>query len=244
MRWWAWRPHSLRAVMPEGIGGRDRAGEETARSTSMSPSRRARSRTASNGRARGRSNGCSPMRRVDERWCLIHATHMTEAETKPMAKAAQSPAYARSPRPISATARFPGRALRRRKAAASASARIPNVLIGVTDELRQLEYSQRLAPRQRNVLAKRRPARTAGRCSTRALAGGGIRRSADGLPASPPARRASRFRARSMPRIRRLPARTGDAILDAWIFANGAQGGRRLGRAAASWSRAAGICAR
>ena len=35
----------------------------TGRSTSMSPSRRRKSRTASPGPARGRSNGCSPMRR-------------------------------------------------------------------------------------------------------------------------------------------------------------------------------------
>ena len=90
---------------------------------------------------------------VDRRWCLIHATHMTDAETDGLAEAARSPASARSPRPISATAPLPaGRFL-------DAGGRFgigsdSNVLIGVADELRQLEYSQRLAHRARNVLGK------------------------------------------------------------------------------------------
>ena len=67
--------------------------------------------------------------------------------------AAPSPAFARSPKPISATAPLPPRRF------LDAGGRFgigsdSNVLIGVADELRQLEYSQRLARRERNVLGK------------------------------------------------------------------------------------------
>lgn len=61
---------------------------------------------------------------VDERWCLIHATHMTEAETRRMAKAVPLPAFAPSPRPILATASSP-LPVSSRKAAITVSVRIP-----------------------------------------------------------------------------------------------------------------------
>ncbi len=42
--------------------------------------------TALPGAGGGRSNCCSRRAEVDERWCLIHATHMTQAETVRLAR--------------------------------------------------------------------------------------------------------------------------------------------------------------
>ena len=52
------------------------------RSTSTSPSRSRRSRTASPGPARGRSHGCSTMRRSMRAGACIHATHMNDGRDR------------------------------------------------------------------------------------------------------------------------------------------------------------------
>jgi formimidoylglutamate deiminase len=100
----------------------------------------------------------------------------------------------------------------------------------VPDELRQLEYSQRLLHRQRNVLAP------AGGSNGRtlfddALAGGN--RALGGRPSGIAVGSAASFVALddSHPSI---AGKSGDAILDAWIFANGSKaqavwiGGRKV----------------
>src|SRR5690606_28557184 len=92
-----------------------------------------------------------------------------------------------------------------------------NVLIGLPDELRQLEYSQRLAHRARNVLAA--PGQSNGRalfCA--ALEGGSAALGAgpSGLVAGAAADLVSLDEAHPS-----LTGKTGDTILDAWIFVNG-----------------------
>ncbi|PBB42482.1 formimidoylglutamate deiminase [Mesorhizobium sp. WSM3866] len=155
---------------------------------------------------------------VDRRWCLIHATHMTEAETIAMAKAGAVAGLCpiteanlgdgtfAAPLFIEHGGRF---------GVGSDS----NVLIGPPDELRQLEYSQRLAHRARNVLA--RAGGSTGRALFEAALDGGsialgagpstlaVARPADfvSLDASHPS----------------LAGKAGDAIFDAWIFANGSK---------------------
>jgi formiminoglutamate deiminase len=44
---------------------------------------------------------------IDERWCLVHATHMTEAETDRLAASGAVAGLRPSPKPIWATAYFP-----------------------------------------------------------------------------------------------------------------------------------------
>ena len=89
---------------------------------------------------------------LDERWCLIHCTHMTPDESAGLgADPAPSPACARSPRPISATA------FSRRRALRAAGGRFAvgtdsNVRIALNEELRTLEYGQRLREQKRNRL--------------------------------------------------------------------------------------------
>ena len=87
----------------------------------------------------------------------------------------------------------------------------------MAEELRQLEYSQRLLRQARNVLA--RPGQSNGRALfDAAVTGGSIALGAGvgGLAAGAPADFVSLDAAHPS-----LSGKTGDAILDAWIFANG-----------------------
>ena len=91
---------------------------------------------------------------VDRRWCLIHATHMTDAETDGIARSGAVAGLC----PITEANLGDGIFAAGRFLDAGGRFGIgtdSNVLIGVADELRQLEYSQRLAHRARNVLGKR-----------------------------------------------------------------------------------------
>lgn len=88
-----------------------------------------------------------------------------------------------------------------------------NVLIGIGDELRQLEYSQRLYHRARNVLAANE--KSTGRALfDGAVLGGNIAmgRPEDGLKKGASADFVSLD-------VERLPHAKGDVVLDGWIFA-------------------------
>ena len=90
---------------------------------------------------------------VDPRWCLIHATHMTEDETRRLAASGAVAGFVRSPRPRSATASSTARNF------SQAGGRFgvgtdSNIQIGAAAELRMLEYSQRLRRHTRNVFAQ------------------------------------------------------------------------------------------
>ena len=153
---------------------------------------------------------------VDSRWCLIHATHMTEAETRrlaasgavaglcPVTEANLGDGVFPAPAYISAGGRF---------GIGSDS----NILIDAAQELRQLEYAQRLTHRERNVLALAEGRSTGRVLFDAALAGGSqaIGVSGSGLAAGAPADLISLNTA--------APAfigRHGDDMLDAWIFAS------------------------
>ncbi len=155
---------------------------------------------------------------VDPRWCLIHATHMTANETSALARLGAVAGLC----PITeanlgdgtfAAAEF--RSENGRFGIGSDS----NVLIDAAGELRQLEYSQRLLHRARNVLA------VAGGSTGRALydgaAAGGAQALGDPTPAlavGAPADMVSLDLEADA-----LGSLEGDQILDAWIFA-----GRRM----------------
>ncbi len=153
---------------------------------------------------------------IDKSWCLIHATHMTEAETVGMAKSGAIAGLCpiteanlgdgtfAAPLFIEHGGRF---------GVGSDS----NVLIGLPDELRQLEYSQRLAHRARNVLA------VAGGSTGRALFDAALDGGSVALGAAP-SRIATGAAADFVSLDKNHPSlagKNGDAILDAWIFANG-----------------------
>jgi formiminoglutamate deiminase len=89
---------------------------------------------------------------VDVRWCLIHATHMTAVETVAVAKRGAVVGLC----PV--TEANLGDGIFNGATYLAASGRFgvgsdSNVLVGLSEELRQFEYSQRLANRARNVIA-------------------------------------------------------------------------------------------
>jgi formimidoylglutamate deiminase len=150
---------------------------------------------------------------VGRNWCLVHATHMSGEESRAMAatgavaglcpitEANLGDGIFDAPEFCTAGGRF---------GVGSDS----NVLIGLADELRQLEYSQRLALRARNVLASPGTASTGRSLFDGALRGGaqalGV---ACGLAPGLAADIVSLDANASM-----LVDRDGDAILDGWIF--------------------------
>lgn len=155
---------------------------------------------------------------VDGRWCLIHATHMTKDETKDMAKAGAIAGLCPITEANLGDGIFPGRRFTA-KGGRFGIGSDSNVLIGVADELRQLEYSQRLARQARNVLAE--PGQSNGRALfDAAVAGGGA---ALGIGAGGIVAGAAASYVSLDPSHPTLAGKRGDAILDAWIFANGAK---------------------
>ncbi|BAV52283.1 N-formimino-L-glutamate deiminase [Mesorhizobium loti] len=155
---------------------------------------------------------------VDQRWCLIHATQMTDAETIGMAKSGAIAGLC----PITEANLGDGTfaaPLFTEHGGRFGIGSDSNVLIGLPDELRQLEYSQRLAHRARNVLA------VAGGSTGRALFdaaldGGGV---ALGAGASQIAVGRAADLVSLDAKTPSLAGKAGDAILDAWIFANGSK---------------------
>lgn len=149
---------------------------------------------------------------VDDRWCLVHATHMTEAETRRLAATGAAAGLCPITEANLGDGFFPAASF------IAAGGRLgigsdSNVLIGPSEELRQLEYAQRLLHRLRNVLAE--PGQSTGEALfTRALAGGaqatGVRA---GLAVGNPADMIS-----LVPRHGHDTAQ----LLDRWIFAEGA----------------------
>ncbi|WP_350335387.1 formimidoylglutamate deiminase [Coralliovum pocilloporae] len=88
---------------------------------------------------------------VDTRWCLIHATHMTEAETISMAKSGAVAGLCPITEANLGDGPFSGPTYLEgggRFGLGSDS----NIRISLTEELRTLEYSQRLRDLNRNVL--------------------------------------------------------------------------------------------
>ncbi|WP_207456318.1 formimidoylglutamate deiminase [Azospirillum sp. SYSU D00513] len=156
---------------------------------------------------------------VDRNWCLIHATHMTEEETGRLARAGAVAGLC----PVTEANLGDGTFNAGPYLAAGGAIAVgsdSNVLIGVGDELRQLEYSQRLHKRSRNVLAGEGTAE--GGASTgrtlfdRALAGG-----AQALGSGPVGLTAGAW-ADIVTLDRTSPAligRSGDALIDSWVFA-------------------------
>jgi formimidoylglutamate deiminase len=108
---------------------------------------------------------------IDKRWCLIHATHMTDDET---ARLAQSGAVAGL---CPLTEGSLGDGIFNGETYLAASGRFgigtdSNIQIDAPAELRQLEYSQRLKSRARNVMTTTEGESTGRALYTRALAGG------------------------------------------------------------------------
>jgi formimidoylglutamate deiminase len=145
---------------------------------------------------------------VDARWCLVHTTHMTPEESAALAKSGAVAGLCPITEANLGDGIFPAPDYLEhggRFGVGSDS----NVLIDAAEELRLLEYAQRLQHRARNVFASQDGASTGAALFRAALAGGmqalGAGETADlvSLDLDHPA----------------LTGRKEDALLDAWIFA-------------------------
>ncbi|MGE4064186.1 MAG: formimidoylglutamate deiminase [Rhodospirillaceae bacterium] len=153
---------------------------------------------------------------VDEQWCLVHATHMTEGETSRMAKSGATAGLC----PITEANLGDGVFNARTFVANGGRYGIgsdSNVQVGITDELRLLEYAQRLFHRARNIMAAE--GRSTGRALFQSASSGGAQAlgaSAAGLFTGAPADFMTLRRDHTV-----LASRKGDDILDTWIFTGG-----------------------
>ncbi|MCE8546152.1 formimidoylglutamate deiminase [Ruegeria pomeroyi] len=89
---------------------------------------------------------------VGPRWCLIHATHMTDAETRAMAATGAVAGLCPITEANLGDGIFNGVPYLETGGAFGVGSD-SNILISLSEELRLLEYSQRLRDRERNVLA-------------------------------------------------------------------------------------------
>jgi formiminoglutamate deiminase len=208
-------PHSLRAVTPDELTElRSLVGDGPIHIHAAEQVREVEDCAA--------SLGARPVRwlldhaGVDEKWCLIHATHMDESETRDLALSGAVAGLC----PI--TEGNLGDGIFNAADYIRAGGRYgigtdSNVLIGVAAELRQLEYAQRLRERARNVCAP--PGGSSGRAMLEAIWSGGAQalqrksgRLAPGAVAD-----ILTFRADHPT----LAGKVDDQILDAWVFSVG-----------------------
>jgi formimidoylglutamate deiminase len=169
--------------------------------------------------------GCRPVEwlldhaPVDARWCLVHATHVTAAELARMAASGATVALCPSTEANLGDGIFPAREFLAQDGRFGIGTD-SNVLIDCAEELRLLEYGQRLLHRERNVMQRPAVDWSTGRVLLeQSLAAGSAvlhplsGRLAPGCIADLVAW------SESGPG---LPGRKGDALVDSWIFA-GAQ---------------------
>jgi|SRR5579872_7248072 len=150
---------------------------------------------------------------LDERWCLVHATHITQEESRAITSSGAVVGLCPITEANLGDGIFPVPEF------LAAGGRIgigsdSNVLIDPAEELRTLEYSQRLARQARNVLAAQ-PGQSTGRALFDASMTGGsqVLRSPAGL-----------MEGESLDLVTlnseqpTLYQRSGDELLDSWIF--------------------------
>lgn len=156
---------------------------------------------------------------VDDRWCLVHATHMTDAEAQDLARTGAIAGLCPITEANLGDGLFPARIFRAaggRYGIGSDS----NVLIDATEELRLLEYGQRLVHRSRNQMANAAGRSTGADMYADAATGGATALGAQtGLAPGRPADIVSLDIHHPS-----LAGRAHDAMLDGLIFAAGRQG--------------------
>jgi formimidoylglutamate deiminase len=156
---------------------------------------------------------------VDRRWCLVHATHATGTEIRALADSGAVAGLCPVTEANLGDGTFNAPEFIERGGVFGVGTD-SNVLIGVADELRQLEYSQRVALKARNVMASDITASTGRALFERALQGGS---QALGLTKTGIVEGAFADIVSLNADDVALAGRSGDAILDSWIFGAGRQ---------------------
>lgn len=153
---------------------------------------------------------------VDSRWCLVHATHMTPDETEALAKAGAIAGLCPITEANLGDGLFPAEAFLEaggRFGVGSDS----NVLIDASEELRLLEYGQRLLHRGRNMLAGGEGRSTGADVYAAAVDGGAAALGmAGGIVVGAPADIVGLDTGHPS-----LAGKSGDALLDGYIFSAG-----------------------
>lgn len=152
---------------------------------------------------------------VDERWCLVHATHVNAEETHRLAASGAVAGLC----PITEANLGDGVFPAQEYLDAGGSIGVgsdSNVLVDAAAELRTLEYSQRLTHRRRNVLAGGVEHSSGRRLFDAAVAGGAL---ALGCERSGFVEGADADIVSLNIMHESLICRAGDALLDSWIFA-------------------------
>jgi formiminoglutamate deiminase len=144
-------PHSLRAVTPDAL----RHVTETYRNNPIHIHAAEQTKEVEDSIA---ALGAPPVAwlldnaNVDARWCLIHATHMTENETRDLAKSGAVAGLCPLTEASLGDGIFNGAEYLESDGRFGVGTD-SNIQIGAADELRLLEYAQRLRLRTRNVVA-------------------------------------------------------------------------------------------
>jgi formimidoylglutamate deiminase len=167
---------------------------------------------------------------LDERWCLIHCTHLDDGEVRDLAASGAVAGLC----PV--TEANLGDGIFRGTDYWAAGGRFgvgsdSHIRVDLADELRSLEYSQRLRDRLRNRLAA--PGTSVGRTLFAAAAAGGAQALQQPTGAIAPGMRADIVTLD--PSHPALAGKGGDDLLDGWLFAAGRSpvasvyaGGRRV----------------
>ena len=153
---------------------------------------------------------------VDERWCLVHATHMTPGEAAGLAASGAVAGLCPITEASLGDGIFDG-ANHLARGGRFGVGTDSNIRISLAEELRMLEYSQRLRDRARAVLA--RPDESTGRTLFEAAARGGAQAAMRDAGSLAPGRLADL--AALDAEAADLVGKRGDTLLDSFIFAGG-----------------------
>ncbi len=205
-------PHSLRAVTPDELGALTAMAENRPFHIHISEQIKEVQDCIS-------WSGARPVEwlldnaKVQSNWCLIHATHMTGAEYKGVANSGAVVGLCPITESNLGDGIFDGERFASHSGTFGAGSD-SNVQIDLAGELRQLEYSQRLGFKSRNVLA--RPNGSTGRALFEGAMKGGhqaLGAGDSGIAVGHQADFISLDKKQSA-----LFEMSGDQILDAWIF--------------------------
>jgi formimidoylglutamate deiminase len=154
---------------------------------------------------------------VSTRWCAIHATHMTGTEIAALAASGAVAGLCPTTEANLGDGTFPAPSYLAQNGAIAIGSD-SHITVSPAEDLRQLEYSQRLLYRARTVLAGG-PHRSNGRRLFDAVLAGGAQAMNHPVGAIAPGRRCDiAVLDTDHPA---LYGRSGDEILDAWIFSAG-----------------------
>lgn len=152
---------------------------------------------------------------VDARWCLVHATHLTDAETVQIARSGSVAGLCPTTEANLGDGLFPLAAYQDAGGTLGIGSD-SHISVSPVEELRWLEYGQRLNTRHRNVAA-RQPGDSVGETLWRAALRGGTQASGMPLGELRAGARADLIVLDDDSPL--LAARDSRALLDSWLFA-------------------------